>query len=170
MASLKQNVEQAISDFDAIKAALEDSGIEVPYGTDTSEYGNLVKMLGEQGSSEILIYVDKQLENKVDKVDGARLMTEEEGQQLAELVKSGGGGTDNLIETVKIGDVELPVTDKTISIPIAAGEFLGVVKGATGENKVSVSETGEMYISVINLNTLVQSEGDELVLNGGSSF
>lgn len=43
MATLKQNIAQAIADFDAIEAAIEESGVDVPYGTDTSEYGNLVR-------------------------------------------------------------------------------------------------------------------------------
>lgn len=43
MASLEENITQAISDFDDIEKAIEESGIEVPYGTDTSEYGNLIR-------------------------------------------------------------------------------------------------------------------------------
>ena len=43
MATLNENIKQAISDFDGVQAALEESGVEVPYGTDTSEYGNLVR-------------------------------------------------------------------------------------------------------------------------------
>lgn len=43
MATLDENIKQAISDFDDVQAALEESGVEVPYGTATSEYGNLVR-------------------------------------------------------------------------------------------------------------------------------
>lgn len=43
MATLKSNVKQAIADFDDIEKAIEESGIDVPYDTDTSEYGNLVR-------------------------------------------------------------------------------------------------------------------------------
>lgn len=43
MANLKQNIKQAIADFDGIKEAIEESGVEVPYDTNTSEYGNLVR-------------------------------------------------------------------------------------------------------------------------------
>lgn len=43
MATLKQNIAQAIADFNDIEAAIEESGVDVPYGTDTSEYGNLVR-------------------------------------------------------------------------------------------------------------------------------
>ena len=47
MASLQENIAQAISDFDNIKAAIIDNGVEVPYGTDTKEYGNLIKQACE---------------------------------------------------------------------------------------------------------------------------
>lgn len=43
MATLKNNIYQAISDFNGIEAAIEESGVDVPYDTDTSEYGNLVR-------------------------------------------------------------------------------------------------------------------------------
>lgn len=43
MATLKDNILQAISDFNDVEAAIEESGIDVPYDTNTSEYGNLVR-------------------------------------------------------------------------------------------------------------------------------
>lgn len=43
MATLKENIKQAIADFDDVKSAIEESGVEVPYDTNTSEYGNLVR-------------------------------------------------------------------------------------------------------------------------------
>lgn len=39
----EQILNQAISDFDNIEAAIEECGVDVPYGTDTSEYGNKVR-------------------------------------------------------------------------------------------------------------------------------
>lgn len=49
MASLKETIQQAIADFDNIKEAIEESGVEVPYDTDTSEYGNLVRQAVSAG-------------------------------------------------------------------------------------------------------------------------
>lgn len=46
MKTLEQNIMQAISDFDEIKSAIEEKGIEVPLGTDTSQYGNKVRLIG----------------------------------------------------------------------------------------------------------------------------
>lgn len=43
MASLERNIKQAIADFNSIKQAIEESGVPVPYDTDTKEYGDLVR-------------------------------------------------------------------------------------------------------------------------------
>lgn len=42
MASIKENIAQAIADFDAIKAAIERFGVNVPHGTDTKDYATLL--------------------------------------------------------------------------------------------------------------------------------
>lgn len=49
MASLKENIKQAISDFNNIESAIEECGVDVPYDTDTSEYGNMVRAVYEKG-------------------------------------------------------------------------------------------------------------------------
>lgn len=49
MADLKSTIQQAISDFDAIEAAIEESGVDVPFDTNTSEYGNKVRAVYNQG-------------------------------------------------------------------------------------------------------------------------
>ena len=42
MATLEENITQAIADFDDIEAAIKAQGVEVPVGTDTSEYGDFL--------------------------------------------------------------------------------------------------------------------------------
>lgn len=42
MANLQENIERAISDFDTIKAAIKENGVDVPDGTATQSYGKLV--------------------------------------------------------------------------------------------------------------------------------
>ena len=37
--TLSENINQAISDFNSIKQAIIDKGVEIPSGTKTSEYG-----------------------------------------------------------------------------------------------------------------------------------
>ena len=43
---------QAISDFDNIENAIEECGVDVPYDTDTSEYGNKVREVYAKGAMD----------------------------------------------------------------------------------------------------------------------
>ena len=52
---------------------------------------------------------------------------------------------------------------------IATIEIAGIVKASTAENGISVSEDGSMSVNSINVNKLVQTEGETLVINGGSA-
>ena len=54
MASLQTNINQVNSDFQKIKAALIDSGVEVADGTRTSEYGKKVRDLYEAGQKSMV--------------------------------------------------------------------------------------------------------------------
>ena len=47
--TLENTINQAISDFDSIEAAIKDMGVDVPKGTDTSEYGSLVRAVYNRG-------------------------------------------------------------------------------------------------------------------------
>lgn len=49
MATLAENINRAISDFDDIEAAIEEKGVDVPEGTDTSEYGDLIRSIPQEG-------------------------------------------------------------------------------------------------------------------------
>ena len=63
MATLEENINQAIADFDDIEAAIEEQGVEVPAGTDTSEYGNLIRSITGGGSSGPIKYVESDTDN-----------------------------------------------------------------------------------------------------------
>ena len=45
MAEMEEVINQAIADFDDIEAAIEEQGVDVPAGTDTKEYGNLIRSI-----------------------------------------------------------------------------------------------------------------------------
>ena len=79
------------------------------------------------------------------------------------------GAQVNDIEVVKIAGTELPISDKAVNIPIATTEALGVVMSSAVENKVSVGADGTMEINSVNVNKLTQTDGEYLILNGGSS-
>ena len=57
------------------------------------------------------------LAEKVDKVDGSRLMTNAEGTKLGTVAE---GAQVNVIESVKVGGVALDVTEKAVNIDLSA--------------------------------------------------
>lgn len=158
------------------------------------------------------------LEGKVDKVEGSRLLTEDEATKLEKLVLGENGevsvsgkvaagnveGLDawitaragtlkglsennltdtliakiegieynaqvNLIETITLGGIATTISNKTVDIPVATAEKLGLVMSSTEINKVTVGADGTMEVNNINANKLVQSDGEYLILNGGSA-
>lgn len=65
----------------------------------------------------------------------------------------------------------------SVNIPLATAEKLGVVKSTAldengkpvAENAVMVQTDGTMRVGNLNVNKLVQTEGEEFILNGGSA-
>ena len=51
----------------------------------------------------------------------------------------------------------------------ATGTTLGLVMGSSAENKIAVGTDGTMEVNSLNVNKLVQTTGDTLVLDGGSA-
>lgn len=70
-------------------------------------------------------------------------------------------------ETVTVG--ENKIAEITYNLPIADADTIGGVKSATGENKISVAEDGTMEVNSVNVNKLVQTDGEFLIMNGGSA-
>ena len=155
---------------------------------------------------------------KVDKVEGSRLITEEEATKLEKLVIGEDGSVEvsgtiaagnvdglaawitaragtleglsennfndslleklngieanaqaNVIENVAINGENLVISSKTINIPVASNEALGVVKSSAGENRIAVGADHTMEVNSLNVNKLVQTAGEMLILNGGSA-
>jgi len=74
----------------------------------------------------------------------------------------------SVIEKVTINNEELTITNKTINIPVATSELFGVVKSSNEENKIIINNDGTMEVNGININKLVQTEDDILILDGSS--
>jgi hypothetical protein len=79
------------------------------------------------------------------------------------------GAEVNLINSITRGGVATTITNKNVDIPVATMETLGLVKSSDAENKISVATNGTMEVNSVNVNKLVQTEGETLVLNGGSA-
>ena len=109
------------------------------------------------------------LAGKVDKVSGKGLSandyTDEEKEKLGGVEA---GANKNLIEIIKLAGAALNISEKAVNIPFA-GDTAGVVTSSTGENKVAVAEDGSMEVNSLNMNKLVQSDGDTLILDGGNA-
>ena len=79
------------------------------------------------------------------------------------------GAQANKIESVKVGGTLLDIVEKSVNIPVATDAALGVVMGSAAENKVAVGADGTMEVNSLNINKLVQNDGDALILDGGTS-
>lgn len=80
------------------------------------------------------------------------------------------GAEANIIEQITLaGGAPLDVANKVVNIPLAIGNYAGLVKSSEDENMIKVLANGTMEVNKLNVNKLVQDEGDVLVLNGGNS-
>ena len=145
MASLLENINQAISDFDGVKAALEESGVSVPYDTDTSTYGDLVRQaVAQRGDTIALI---EELQNDV-----SELQTE---------------------ITAKANADDVFTKEETLSLISIIDEQFNALEIKVDEISTTYMTKEEAYKAIenseVSINRLVQNEDDELILNGGSS-
>ncbi len=75
----------------------------------------------------------------------------------------------DVVKGVSVGGTLLDVVNNKVDIAMGNAETAGVVKSSTGDNKVTIEADGTMTVAKVNMSSLVQSEGDVLILNGGSS-
>lgn len=104
------------------------------------------------------------LDLKVEKVDGSRLITATEAEKINSIETA---AQVNIIESITLSGVSLDILNKNVDIPVATMEALGLVKSSNAENKITVVSDGTMEVNSINVNKLVQTDGEELILNGG---
>lgn len=75
----------------------------------------------------------------------------------------------NVIEKIQVNGTEIAISEKTVNIPLATAARAGLIISSDAENAISVSNTGIATVNNINVNKLVQTAGDELILNGGNA-
>ena len=120
-------------------------------------------------SSEFSTTQDKELIiNKIDvsKIEGLdKKITDAIDEKLKDF-----NGT--VLDSISINDTKLTIDEnKNINLPIASNTILGLIygKGSTEENKVSIEEDGTLTVNSLNVNKLVQTNNEFLVLNGGDA-
>ncbi len=156
--------------FSRISAATNSTGVSISAITSTQ---------GSDGR-----YVQDSVQKVVDikpVVAGSSIPGLMTGADKAKLdsLSTGGGGTGggdvNVLESVMVDNVALPIdANKAVNIPVA-GENLGVVKnyaenaGTDVPNKVVVNADGTMTVPEINIETLVQNSDTDFIISGGSA-
>lgn len=193
--ALKQLVgDEDVADqiLDAIEEALKTDGVD-KYALAAELASAVSRLTVAEGKIGTL---ETGLTGKVDAVEGSRLMTNAEGEKL-EGVEAGAqvNKVDSVSEEFAISGKMLSVKaidkskitglpealaelqgkidevdGKVVEIPTATGQALGLVKGSVAENGVAVAEDGTMTVNSLNVNCLVQTEGDVLILDGGTAL
>ena len=110
------------------------------------------------------------LAGKVDAEEGKGLSENDFTDTLLEKLNGIEAGAEvNVIESISLNSVPLEISGKAANIPIATVGALGVVQSSAAENGVTVTSNGSMEVNSVNVMKLVQTAGDALILNGGSS-
>lgn len=74
------------------------------------------------------------------------------------------------VKSVAINGTALTLSaEQGVNIPVANDSVLGVVKSASGDNKVAVAADGTMSVASVNITSLSQNEGEWLEINGGGA-
>ena len=120
-------------------------------------------------SAENVVGLSDLLAKKVDAVEGMGLSTNDFTNELLEKLNGiESGAQANDIELIKIAGSEsaLSIANKTVEIPFAGLETAGVIKLSA---EVGMDEDNALEIKSVNVNKLVQTNGEFLILNGGSA-
>lgn len=75
----------------------------------------------------------------------------------------------NVIEKIQVNGTEIAISEKTVNIPLATAARAGLIISSNAENAISISDIGVATVNSINVNKLVQTAGNELILNGGNA-
>ena len=75
---------------------------------------------------------------------------------------------DNVIEAIKLAGASaaLEISEKTVTIPAATAQAYGLVKLST---EIGVNEAGALEVKNLNVNKLIQTTDEWLILNGGTA-
>ena len=118
------------------------------------------------GLDTSLTDINTAIDGKVDKVEGKGLSTNDLTDELKAKYDV---AEANVIKKIMLGETEAtPDESKVVTIPAATAAALGLVKSSDAENAVAVAADGVMTVNNINVNKLVQTAGDTLIIDGGS--
>ena len=161
----KMSDDEMVNTFKELVDYVANHGGEV--ATMAADITNLQSLVGNESVQDQILAATK---DKVDKVDGMGLSSNDfTDSLLSKLEAIEEHAQANTIEKISIGGSVLDIVDKTASIPVAGLDRAGVVKSATGANKVNISRNGEMSVNKVSVHSIFIPIGDELILDGGRS-
>lgn len=80
------------------------------------------------------------------------------------------GAQSSYVKSVSVNGTALELSaEQGVNIPVATDSVFGVVKSASGDNKVVVATDGTMSVASVNITSLSQNEGEWLEINGGGA-
>ena len=129
---------------------------------DLTEYAKTTEVTNAIGAAKTELQGN--IDKKVDKVSGSRLMTETEGTKLAGIAAN---AQVNVIESITAGGEAIAPTGKAVALPLATAAKVGLVK--VDNDSIAVTGDGTISVSKVNINKLEQTAGDVLILNCGNS-
>ena len=147
------------NEYFVIEGAWEKIGDTV---VDLTEYAKTSEVTSAIGAAKTELQGN--IDKKVDKVAGSRLMTEAEGTKLGGIAEN---AQVNVIESITAGGEALTPTGKAVALPLATAAKVGLVK--VDNDSIAVTGDGTISVSKVNVSKLEQTPGDVLVLNGGNS-
>lgn len=133
------------------------------HGTEAADMAADITVLqGLVGDTKVSDQITAAVSGKVDAEVDKGLSTNDFTDALLEKLDSTEAGAQaNKIETVKVGDTTLEVAEKTVIVPVGAG--------LKDSEEVVIADDGTLSIGAISFNKIVQEEGSEIVLDGGSA-
>lgn len=129
MASLEDNINQAISDFDDIKAAIEEKGVAVEQGTDTSEYGDKIRSISGGGSG----IVEQTYNPESPNAQSGKAVAQALSSVPIKYIESAGGDNPVYMRDIASGTYVLygkfrPFNGSTSTFSFSSGMLVSVIK------------------------------------------
>lgn len=125
---------------------------------------------GGESASDVLIELNNYKKKVNAEVWGDESGAGTEGGKSRIDILEAVGAQANVIESITIDGEALPIdNNKSVELPLALAAKAGLVKSSTAENHIAVATDGTMSVNSLNVNKLVQTKDEWLILNGGGA-
>lgn len=167
--------DQMVKDIAANKKAIEDEAnragaAESANATAISDEAARAKAAEELNANAIAAETTRAKAAEKTNADAiAELKKADYASITSEKIAKWDAAQPNVIEKIQVNGTEIAISEKTVNIPLATAARAGLIISSDAENAISVSDTGVATVNNVNVNKLVQTAGDELILNGGNA-